>query len=279
MTDIRQSKIFSTFMKDLGWQTELINKNYIYFRKFPILGYFAKMPRPNAPFDFPKISVFIKNHLVFQFKISPYILTAEKEFNNYHSQFLDNFQIDYSPFNPTTNFLINLTKSEEEIFKNFTEAKRRGVRRALKNGIKVKETDDIESFIKIRGKQYAPLGFLVRIEMEKLWKNLYPKNALLLLAYTSSNTPVAGILLLIYDNIAYYWYASALKEGKKLFAPTLLVWEALKLVKKRGCKIFDFEGIYDERFPQASESWKGFTKFKEGFGGEKVVYMENFKLR
>jgi lipid II:glycine glycyltransferase (peptidoglycan interpeptide bridge formation enzyme) len=55
-----------------------------------------------------------------------------------------------------------------------------------------------------------------------------------------------------------------------------LVWEALKLAKKRGCRIFDFEGIYDERFPKAAASWKGFTKFKEGFGGEKIVYLENF---
>ena len=56
----------------------------------------------------------------------------------------------------------------------------------------------------------------------------------------------------------------------------VLVWEAFKLAKKRGCQIFDFEGIYDERFPKAGTAWKGFTKFKEGFGGEKVVFMENF---
>lgn len=90
--------------------------------------------------------------------------------------------------------------------------------------------------------------------------------------------PIAGILLLFYDQIAYYWFASSLPLGKKLFAPTLLVWEALKLSKKRGCQVFDFEGIYDERFPKASSSWRGFTKFKEGFGGKKIVYIENLFL-
>lgn len=40
--------------------------------------------------------------------------------------------------------------------------------------------------------------------------------------------------------------------------------------KKRGCKIFDFEGIYDERFP--NKSWLGFTHFKKSFGGYEVSY-------
>ena len=71
-------------------------------------------------------------------------------------------------------------------------------------------------------------------------------------------------------------YAASSDSGNKNFAPTLLVWEAILLAKKLKLKAFDFEGIYDERFPKAAESWKGFTKFKEGFGGEKVVFMENF---
>ncbi len=72
------------------------------------------------------------------------------------------------------------------------------------------------------------------------------------------------------DKIAYYWLAAATNLGKKLFAPTLLVWEVLKTAKKNGCEVFDFEGIYDERYP--IKSWLGFTKFKEGFGGKEILY-------
>ena len=165
-------------------------------------------------------------------------------------------------------------------------------KRSLKNNIIVRESDDIDSFIVIRRKQYSPLGFLMTTEMKHIWKNFYPRHAFLLLAYKkninnhllnmrdfdykSRNQPLAGILILYYDKVTYYWYASSLPEGKKLFAPTLLVWEALKLSKKKDCKIFDFEGIYDERFPHVSKNWKGFTKFKEGFGCKKLVLMENF---
>lgn len=279
MIDLRQSDVFSRFMTDLGWQIDSIGGQYVFLRKFPLVGYFAKMPRIQPPFPFTGISEFRKKFKIFRLKISPFVLDSDRNYQKYRRQFRDkNYKMENSPFNPTTNFHIDLTKKEDDIFQNFTEAKRRGVRRALKNGVLIKESDDLDVFIRIRSKQYFPLGFLISIEMKKLWKNFYPKNASLLLAHNYGNKPVAGIILLFYNRYAYYWYASALKEGKRLFAPTLLVWEALKLAKRKGCKIFDFEGIYDERFPKASESWKGFTKFKEGFGGKKVVYMENFYI-
>lgn len=282
-------------MQDLGWQAEKIDSAFVYLRHFPILGYFAKIPRPNIPFDIPEILKFKKSRKIFRLKISPFLESKDKDYHKYRKQFLSHrFKIDQSPFNPTTNYLIDLSQKEENILKNFSQAKRRGVRRAVKNGIVVVETTDLQSFIEIRKRQYFPIGFLITSEMTKLWKNFYPKNATLLLAYPAIKIhnlsqmqaiasirykkAIAGILLLMHDKIAYYWYASALEIGKKLFAPTLLVWEALKLAKKRGCKIFDFEGIYDDRFPKASASWKGFTKFKEGFGGKKVVYMENLKI-
>lgn len=291
MNDIRQSPQFANFMRDLGWQAEKIGPNYIYLRKFPLIGYFAKMPRPKLPLSFTQIHDFKKSKRIFRLKVAPFISSDNQNYESYHQELLENgFKIEKSPFNPTTTIQIDLTQKEEIIFKNFKETKRRGVRRAIKHNVFVKESSDIEAFINIRKKQYFPIGPLIGHEMKALWKNFYPKNASLLLAYPNSrkqNTlnnhlnnktkAVAGILLLFYDDIAYYWLASSLKIGKKLFAPTLLVWKALQISKKKGCKIFDFEGIYDGRFPKAAESWKGFTKFKEGFGGKEVTYMENFK--
>ncbi|MBU1323407.1 peptidoglycan bridge formation glycyltransferase FemA/FemB family protein, partial [Patescibacteria group bacterium] len=59
------------------------------------------------------------------------------------------------------------------------------------------------------------------------------------------------------------------QEGKIKFVPTLLVWEAIKLAKKLGCKRFDFEGIDDKR-------WPGFTRFKKSFGGIEIEYRGSF---
>jgi lipid II:glycine glycyltransferase (peptidoglycan interpeptide bridge formation enzyme) len=75
-----------------------------------------------------------------------------------------------------------------------------------------------------------------------------------------------------WEKTAYYWIAGATREGKKLFAPTLLVWEALKVAKRHGMKQFDFVGIWDDRKPTEHHDWLGFTRFKEGFGGTPFYY-------
>ncbi len=296
MKEVRQSALFARFMRDLGWEIEKINNHFIYMRKFPIFGYFAKLPRLNPPFPFKELESLCNKRRIFQLKISPFVQTADNNYSKYKQQLLDyGYAIDMSPFNPTITIQIDLTYDKQQIFDSFSEAKRRGIRRAIKNGVRIEVTNDIEAFIEIRKAQYRPVGFLVASEMRKLWKNFHPRNSALLLAYTTIQNqplfhiqaiasichkkPIAGILLLIYDKVAYYWYASALPIGKKLFAPTLLVWEAIKTAKSRGCKILDFEGIYDERFPEAARNWKGFTKFKEGFEGKKIVYMENFQKK
>ncbi len=279
MTDVRQSPQFASFMQDIGWRIQRIASEYIFMRNFPLFGYFAKIPRSETVISPQELLLLKKKNRIFRLKISPNLTVDNKKCQKYRQKLITSgFQVENSPFNPTTTIQIDLTKKEEEIFADFSQAKRRGVRRALKNKITVKETSDFRSFIKIRQKQYAPMGFLITNEMEKLWQNFYPQNASLLLAYLQpQNIPLSGILLLFYNQIAYYWFASSLPLGKKLFTPTFLVWHALKVAKKKGCRIFDFEGIYDSRFPKASESWKGFTKFKEGFGGKKIIYMENYK--
>ena len=105
-------------------------------------------------------------------------------------------------------------------------------------------------------------------EITELYKAL-KKNADLIFTL-HSNELVAGILLLHADKTSYYMYAASNQEGKRLFAPTICAWEAIKMSKKRGLKIFDFEGIYDERFPL--KNWEGFTRFKKSFGGSEIEY-------
>lgn len=281
LTDIRQSQQFASFMQDIGWRAEKCNGEYIYLRRFPFFGSFAKTPRITHIDTIKEIIALSKTEKLFKIKIAVNADINNSQINKWHTTLQSfGFTIEPSPFNPTTTILIDLKAKEDIIFSRFTSAKRRAVRRALKNDITVKETDDLDSFIHIRQQQYRPMGFLVTGEMKSLWKNFHPTSATLLLAYSKQykqgNTALGGILLLFHNSIAYYWYASALPIGKILFAPTLLVWKALKVAKKRKCTVLDFEGVYDERFPKASESWRGFTKFKDGFGGKTVVLMENF---
>lgn len=84
----------------------------------------------------------------------------------------------------------------------------------------------------------------------------------------------SGAIFLLADGIAYYWQAFANKEGRKKLYQYKVVWEGILWAKKKGARIFDFEGIYDERFP--NKTWLGFTHFKKSFGGYEVEYSGAF---
>src|SRR3989338_7987864 len=221
--DVRQSEEFASFMQDIGWKTEYLKTAKVYLRKFPFIGFFAKCPRPDTPLDLSDLPEFIKNKKIFHFKISPNIGIKDHVYQKEKEGLLRrNFNIEKSPFNPTTTIVVDLKNSEKDIFKSFSEAKRRAVRRAIKHGVSVIASSDIGSFIQIRKQQFNPMGFLITKEMEMLWKNFYTEKSDLLLAKNEDGHYVGGVLLLYHNQIAYYWFASALVTGKKLFAPTLL---------------------------------------------------------
>jgi len=88
--------------------------------------------------------------------------------------------------------------------------------------------------------------------------------------------PLAGALFLFNKDKSHYWEAASTRKGNRLSAPSLLVWEGIKIARQKGCKIFDLEGIYDERFP--NKSWLGFTHFKKEFGGKQVEFPPPIKL-
>ena len=74
--------------------------------------------------------------------------------------------------------------------------------------------------------------------------------------------------------MAFDWFGANTSVGRNLLAKPLVLWEAIKESKRRGLKVFDFEGIYDKRFPKLNKGWKGFSNFKKGFGGEKVEFSQ-----
>lgn len=267
--NIRQSPQFARYLETIGWTIESVNHEYIFIRRIPLLGSMIKAQRVGKTFSLDALAQIEK-------KYKPFRVVLEYDEGEISAEDVKQhgFSRGTTIFAPSKTIQIDISSSEDEIFQRFTEAKRRGVRRALKNDIIIKETDDIQSFITVKWGS-GPFSWLIRNNQVNLWKSFAPKDATVLLAYKKGEKkPLGGILMLFHGNIAYYWQAGAKKRGKKLFAPTLLVWESLKLAKKRGYRLYDFEGVYDERFPTVSAPWRGFTKFKEGFGGYEVTYPE-----
>lgn len=268
--EIQQSPLYAQYITKLGWRVERTDGSNVFIKRFPLLGGFAKLQRCTKLPDANKLRPILDHHHVKRLVVEP-----DSSINqNVFSQWASHLPISHSYYLPTKTIRIDLAASEEVIFKRFSEAKRRAVRRAQKNNLRIDDSTNIQDLIKIKNKSSGFLGFITTTGIDKLWPIFAPDHASILLAH-NENHIVGGILLLFWDKIAYYWIAGATREGKKMFAPTLLVWEALKVAKKRGAKRFDFVGVWDERLPKQNKEWLGFTRFKEGFGGKPLYYPIN----
>ncbi|HUV72504.1 MAG TPA: peptidoglycan bridge formation glycyltransferase FemA/FemB family protein [Clostridia bacterium] len=262
--DIRQSSEYAQYIRSLGWQVEKIGSHYFFLKRIPFLGFLLKVQRIASPIPFGEIEKLAAKYRPFQIIIEP---AAEKTaeiippgFKPYHS-----------PFIPTKTLIKDLRETEDKIQASFSKNKRRDIRLAEKKGLIVKE-GTAGDFVTLK-KDYLLRKFILpfgtKREIELLCQAFGKKAKILVVE--SGDKVVAGTLLLFHDKVVYYWQAAATPQGKKLLAPTLLLWEAIKLAKKSGCQHFDFEGVADPRFPQ-QKSWQGFTHFKKGFRGQEIVY-------
>lgn len=267
----QQSDLYKQYVTNLGWSVENLDGVYIFLKHIPLMGVLAKIHRPQRLPNINKLIRFLQKRRVKTIAVEPLAKQNEGNFHTWIQQLSKVVRINKSPYLPTKTHVIDLTPSEEDIFAHFSEAKRRAVRKALKSEILVSESITIQDLIRVKNKSAGLFGFITTQGLDHLWEAFSPQHAAILLAKHKEEI-VGGVLLLFWEKTAYYWIAGATGKGKKLAAPTLLVWEALKLAKKRGNTLFDFVGVWDERIPTQNSAWSGFTKFKEGFGGKPRYY-------
>ena len=254
--DLRQTAEYSTYMISTGWDVENIDGVNVFSKNIPLLGKVTKIQRYWGDVKTESI----KSGVVY---IEPINIVPS------------GFEKASNCFIPSKTIQIDLTKSKKELSKNLKQKTRYNIKVAKKNGIKIEKSKDINSFLDLWHKSARERGMWLsqKKEIENLWKS-FGKNAVLYVAFISDEV-LAGLLVLFTKDAAYYIYAASTENGKTLFAPTLLTWEAILDAKKSGKKIFDFDGVYDKRYKN-TKNWQGFTKFKESFGGDAVTYPGTF---
>jgi lipid II:glycine glycyltransferase (peptidoglycan interpeptide bridge formation enzyme) len=248
MTDLRQSPAWAKYLESINWTVEKINGNYYYLKKLPVVGYLLKIQRPSK-IDLKAIDKLHKKYKIYKTVIEPVTPLKLKPSKSFYL--------------PTKTIQIDLTKSRAHLLKEMSPKTRYNIK---KHTLQITDSTNINEFANFWRKNFERKRFPVLSQKKNiiaLYK-AFGKNAHIL------TTHQASLLILIYDKTAYYMYAASNNEGRKLFAPTLLTWHAILLAKKQKCKVFDFDGIYDERFPL--KSWQGFTRFKKGFGGKEIEY-------
>ncbi|MBN2013924.1 MAG: peptidoglycan bridge formation glycyltransferase FemA/FemB family protein [Candidatus Altiarchaeota archaeon] len=167
------------------------------------------------------------------------------------------------------NFLLDLTKSEEDIWGKIHNSKRRGIKRAQSIGITVKEVADkrdIKIVYNLLEETYRRARIpLANISLfESTFDVLCPLGQFKAFLIMYEGEAIASRVLLTYGNTVYDWYNGSLEKSFPLHANDLSEWHAIKWSKDNGYKIFDFCGA-----GKPNEEY-GPREFKRRFGGELV---------
>ncbi|MFN4213057.1 MAG: lipid II:glycine glycyltransferase FemX, partial [Microgenomates group bacterium] len=225
----------------------------------------------NESFSFIRIAPLLENREEYQkifqelgFRIAPLYMHAE------------------------TVWVLSLNQSEDEILSQMRKTTRYLIRKAQRYGVIIeKRTDEkaVEEFYKIyqetaKREKFTPFSKeFIKGEFEAFYKT---GNALFLFGKIKTNfnqfqlistnfNYLASALIIFTKSTAFYHQGASLHS--KIPVSYLLQWEAIREAKKRGCQLYNFWGIYDEKSGRTPKSWQGLTLFKTGFGGQAVRYL------
>jgi lipid II:glycine glycyltransferase (peptidoglycan interpeptide bridge formation enzyme) len=185
------------------------------------------------------------------------------------------------------NFILDLTKSEDELLSNMNQKTRYNIRLAEKKGVRVVEDNSdqgFEEYLELSKETTQRQKFFAHNEKyhKTLWQTFKEKNDKeisihLLKAVYNKETLVTWILFVLGDTLNYPYGASSDKY-REVMASNLMMWEAIKFGKGLGLKKFDMWGAANVLDPKPDNVYYGFHKFKAGFGPRHVEYMGSFDL-
>lgn len=275
MTDIRQSSNYANYLKLNGWIVEKVDEVNYFIKKLPLIGNILKLQRPDK-INFKTIKKLSKKYKVFQIIIEPNLgsTTMALKSNCPHALMLSNrFKLSRNPYLPSKTLQIDLTRKEKQIYLKFSKNCKYSIRKGSNFIVKEYKTQkEIEKFQKAWRKSVNYQRYVPSTKKLLNLKRSFPGNYSIFLASHNILGNIIGGAVFTRSNkdFSYYWQAFTSKEGRTSLSQYALLYQGILWAKKQGCKFFDFEGIYDFRFP--NKSWLGFTHFKNLFGGSEVFY-------
>ena len=269
MEDIRQTKGWEEHLKYKGWKTVRVKAadGRHTMQAFILrLGWWPfsmmKLQRSKYDPDFDDLKRIKRKYLVVNSIIEPQRVQKLEKYKRagYHQS---NF-----PFLAVSTYINDLTKEKGELWKNLSENAKRLINK--NNQVKI-EIVEPEKFCKL-WKKSSKIWIMPSKEVENLIRGFNGKVRLVVSKYEGEYH--SGLMVVDSTDTANYYMTWTSEAGRKSGAHYKLVWEEMLEAKKRGLKYFDFEGIFDSRWPQ--KKWLGFTEFKRRFGGELVHFLGAF---
>lgn len=191
-------------------------------------------------------------------------------------------------FTPHT-FVLDLTKSEDELLASFHPKTRYNIKIARKHNVTITERNTTESFttyLRLTEETTKRQRFFAHSPNyhTQQWETLpheakSPYTTLsshLFLANYNMKT-LAAWMLFVFKDTLYYPYGASSNEHRETMSSNLMMWEIIKFGKKLGLKKLDMWGALGSD-PDPHDPWYGFHRFKQGYRPTPTEFVGSFDL-
>ncbi len=185
---------------------------------------------------------------------------------------------------PNYTNIINLGKTEEELWQELDPKYRRSVNKSIRNECSVVSFSEgeeaVERFYKIMSgiiqkKKFSSSTFDY---YKKVWNEFSSINSAKIFIVQHEGKDVGTYFVVYKDEFANELYGGVNEVGRNMRAGYVLKWESIKDARNQGRKYYDHWGVakklvddYDK-----NDGLYNISHFKEGFGGNYTEYLPQF---
>lgn len=277
-----QSSVWAEFRKAMGVDVAQLNTGYITFHAIAhtpwTIGYFPKGPMPNNRMIEELVKLGRQKNAIF-IQLEPNVIRKDETLHQGNNVSL---YPSHHPLFTKYTFILDLTKSEDELLKTMHPKTRYNIKIAQKHGVVIQEDNSPEAFLaylKLSEETTTRQGFFAhnRRYQETMWRILHKAGIAHLFTATYTGETLAAWIIFVWDKTIYYPYGASSRNHREVMAPYLLLWEIARWAKAKHIKRFDLWGAIGPN-PDPKNPWYGFHRFKQGFSPELIEFVGSFDL-
>jgi peptidoglycan pentaglycine glycine transferase (the first glycine) len=188
-------------------------------------------------------------------------------------------------YQPASTLVVDLTQSQEDLLKRMHEKTRYNIRVAERRGVTVREAkgrEAIETFLCLNHETAMRDHFrsMPSAYIRATYDFCAEQGVARIRLAECDGAVLAASMEMAYGDTVTYLYGASANAARNVMAPYALHWDAICSAKAAGYRLYDFHGVnpVDAANTYYKKSWEGITRFKVGWGGERVDYAGTWEL-
>jgi len=178
---------------------------------------------------------------------------------------------------PRRTLVVDLRGDENQVLARMKQKTRYNIRLALKKGVVVYPSSDVDAFYRLMGLtgERDDFGIHSLAYYRRVYELFQPRGECELLMAAYKGQPLAALMAFARGERAWYFYGASSNQQRERMPTYLVQWEAMRWARQRGCTTYDLWGVPDfdhpaleANFTSRSGGLWGVYRFKRGFGGD-----------